>query len=306
MFATYPEINGGMYYADQRMYNPQMGKFVSPDPFGVKTAKPKSPVTWNRYAYANGDPLNYRDRQGLAGIFLDGADDTDYYGDESGCDTMNTKYQAFPNPCDVTNVVYVAPVVAAAPAPTPASTCSGGLVAYGQPINGQPAPKPVNQSFAGAGIANAPKSGNLGGYYDSGPGGGWFNAVQIQFNTTAGNGDWLVIQEATETGTQTIGFGAPKSVNISDPNDFPGNQAVAPLPIYNTARGTPVAPGNHGYVDWLDTPGQGRVTVQGTVTAALETFSFTSSIDNTMTGQVCSFNWSFTFSLAANGTWNMY
>jgi len=65
MFATYPEINGGMYYADQRMYNPQMGKFFSPDPGGMKTAKPKYPGSWNRYSYANNDPVNFYDPSGL-------------------------------------------------------------------------------------------------------------------------------------------------------------------------------------------------------------------------------------------------
>jgi RHS repeat-associated protein len=65
MFATYPEINGGMYYADQRMYNPQMGKFFSPDPGGRRAAKRGKPLTWNRYLYANGDPINAFDPAGM-------------------------------------------------------------------------------------------------------------------------------------------------------------------------------------------------------------------------------------------------
>ena len=59
MFATYPEMGAGMYYADQRYYNPQMGKFFSRDPGGESTAVPKKPVSWNRYLYANGDPINF-------------------------------------------------------------------------------------------------------------------------------------------------------------------------------------------------------------------------------------------------------
>ena len=61
MFATYPELGGGMYYADQRMYNPQMVKFFSPDPGGLGTVRLGRPLTWNRYGYGTGDPINFFD-----------------------------------------------------------------------------------------------------------------------------------------------------------------------------------------------------------------------------------------------------
>ena len=50
--------------ADQRYYN-QMGSFWTPDPGGIKTANPKDPGSWNRYAYVQGDPVNFTDRTGL-------------------------------------------------------------------------------------------------------------------------------------------------------------------------------------------------------------------------------------------------
>jgi len=65
MFATYPQVGPGLQYADQRWYNPQVGKFfLSPDPGGVSTAKPKNPTSWNRFLYANGDPVNFLDPRG--------------------------------------------------------------------------------------------------------------------------------------------------------------------------------------------------------------------------------------------------
>jgi len=50
---------------DQRYYNPTAGAFFSPDPGGIKTANPKDPSSWNRYAYVQGDPVNFTDRTGL-------------------------------------------------------------------------------------------------------------------------------------------------------------------------------------------------------------------------------------------------
>jgi hypothetical protein len=50
-------------YAQQRYYG-QAAAFLSPDPGGVKTAIPRIPLSWNRYAYAGNDPINHRDRTG--------------------------------------------------------------------------------------------------------------------------------------------------------------------------------------------------------------------------------------------------
>ena len=46
-----------------RYYDPARGRFTSPDPAASGTiARPNS---WNRYAYTEGDPVNYYDPQGL-------------------------------------------------------------------------------------------------------------------------------------------------------------------------------------------------------------------------------------------------
>jgi len=50
---------------DQRYYASVYGRFTSPDPYHA-SAGPGDPGSWNRYAYVQGDPVNFRDRKGLA------------------------------------------------------------------------------------------------------------------------------------------------------------------------------------------------------------------------------------------------
>jgi RHS repeat-associated protein len=77
-YATYfrdGTTNGaGEDYANARYYNNNFGRFWSVDPGGVKTADPKSPQSWNRYAYTNDDAVNFSDPTGLDDIFADGCD----------------------------------------------------------------------------------------------------------------------------------------------------------------------------------------------------------------------------------------
>jgi RHS repeat-associated protein len=64
-FATYTRDGFGQDYAEQRYYNANMGAFWSPDPGGIKTANPKNPSSWNRYAYTKGNPIGRFDPHGL-------------------------------------------------------------------------------------------------------------------------------------------------------------------------------------------------------------------------------------------------
>jgi RHS repeat-associated protein len=54
----------GLDYADQRFYASTYGRFTSPDPYKASGGA-KDPGSWNRYAYAGGDPINYNDPRGL-------------------------------------------------------------------------------------------------------------------------------------------------------------------------------------------------------------------------------------------------
>jgi RHS repeat-associated protein len=64
-FGTYNRDSyTGLDYADQRFYASTYGRFMTPDPYGG-SARSGSPLTWNRYSYVMGDPVNHSDRRGL-------------------------------------------------------------------------------------------------------------------------------------------------------------------------------------------------------------------------------------------------
>ena len=63
-FATYTrDAETGLGYADQRYHGPSTGRFMSPDPYQASSGA-DNPGSWNRYAYAESDPLNFYDPSG--------------------------------------------------------------------------------------------------------------------------------------------------------------------------------------------------------------------------------------------------
>jgi RHS repeat-associated protein len=75
----------GQGYAEQRYYNSSMGAFWTPDPGGIKTANPRNPLSWNRYAYTKGNPIGRIDRHGLEDCDDDDGE-CDEQSEESYCD----------------------------------------------------------------------------------------------------------------------------------------------------------------------------------------------------------------------------
>jgi len=68
-FGTYTRDATGLDYADQRYYSSAPGRFLTPDPYSATVTSlrdPANPQTWNRYAYVEGDPVNFVDPSGLA------------------------------------------------------------------------------------------------------------------------------------------------------------------------------------------------------------------------------------------------
>jgi RHS repeat-associated protein len=55
------EAATGLYYYGARYHNPNIGRFMSPDPAG---ADPTDPQSWNRYAYVQNNPLKFADPNG--------------------------------------------------------------------------------------------------------------------------------------------------------------------------------------------------------------------------------------------------
>ncbi|HVP45637.1 MAG TPA: RHS repeat-associated core domain-containing protein [Bryobacteraceae bacterium] len=65
-FATYyRDGTTGLDYAKNRYYSPILGRFNTPDPSGSDAADLSDPGSWNMYAYAGGDPINFNDPDGL-------------------------------------------------------------------------------------------------------------------------------------------------------------------------------------------------------------------------------------------------
>ena len=71
-----PGSETGLDYADQRYHQVGMGRFMTADPY-MASGGPNDPGSWNRYAYAEGDPANNSDPHGLYIA-------TDAYGDYGG------------------------------------------------------------------------------------------------------------------------------------------------------------------------------------------------------------------------------
>ena len=66
-FATYWREDSGVDYADQRYYSSTYGRFLTSDPYRA-SGGPSDPGSWNRYAYVQGDPVNFVDPRGLATV----------------------------------------------------------------------------------------------------------------------------------------------------------------------------------------------------------------------------------------------
>ncbi len=62
----YADQETGLYYNDHRYYDPQRGRYLTPDPLGMRGGV-------NSYAYVNGNPLRYVDPSGLILFAFDGS-----------------------------------------------------------------------------------------------------------------------------------------------------------------------------------------------------------------------------------------
>ena len=59
------DTESGNDYFGARYYASSMGRFMSPDPAGVRAVKLANPQTWNWYAYVINNPLRYTDPTGM-------------------------------------------------------------------------------------------------------------------------------------------------------------------------------------------------------------------------------------------------
>jgi RHS repeat-associated protein len=64
-FTTYEQDGTGLYYAVNRFYSPQHGRFAQVDPLGMGATDPTNPQSLNMYSYVLNDPANLTDPSGL-------------------------------------------------------------------------------------------------------------------------------------------------------------------------------------------------------------------------------------------------
>jgi RHS repeat-associated protein len=73
---TQDSFVGLLYDTPSREYHPGQGRWLSPDPSGLNAVDPTNPQSWNGYAYALNNPLNYTDPTGLECVWDDGSYDS--------------------------------------------------------------------------------------------------------------------------------------------------------------------------------------------------------------------------------------
>lgn len=73
-FTGYERDATGLDYAGARMYNSGRGRFMQPDPSGLKWVDLRSPESLNSYSYVQNDPINFTDSTGMNREYMDGAE----------------------------------------------------------------------------------------------------------------------------------------------------------------------------------------------------------------------------------------
>jgi len=105
-FATYTRDSyTGLDYADQRFYASTYGRFNTPDQFR-RSARRRNPESWNRYIYANDDPINKNDTTGRTCVDQSGswADNGDGFGCPYASTTVSDWGSVNPNASGTTQV----------------------------------------------------------------------------------------------------------------------------------------------------------------------------------------------------------
>ncbi|MCL6557162.1 MAG: RHS domain-containing protein [Burkholderiales bacterium] len=86
------DAESGLYYNDFRYYDPQAGRYLSPDPLGRLAERLGSP---NAYAYVNNNPLSYIDPWGLILFAFDGTNNSNPPPDRDDFSNVYKFYLAY-------------------------------------------------------------------------------------------------------------------------------------------------------------------------------------------------------------------
>ena len=143
-FATYwADSVSGLDYANNRYYTSALARFMTPDPAGQAAATPQDPVSWNRYAYTGGDPVNRYDPSGLVyyGSYYDCVADNEANGSYAACviNDDGDGFQSNTGSCQVGDAsCNPNPCFSPDGTPSPGPFCQIG----GQPVGTTPPPPP--------------------------------------------------------------------------------------------------------------------------------------------------------------------
>lgn len=84
----YEDEETGLYYNDHRYYDPRRGRYLTPDPLGLKGGI-------NVYAYTAGNPLKYVDPSGLILFAFDGTGNSDPAAPSDSISNVRKFYEAY-------------------------------------------------------------------------------------------------------------------------------------------------------------------------------------------------------------------
>jgi RHS repeat-associated protein len=277
-FGTYFRDAIGQDYADQRYYGSGTGSFFSPDP-DSGSGNAGGPLTWNQYSYANGDPINHWDPQGLDGVCgpfgywmgegcYGGNGGAPSSGPAYGC---NDDWATFGEGCtmgDNAGVGCYGNGNGLLGEPDPGCPTGGG---GGDDIGPAPAP-PLTCGYTGAKTKN-------GSFMDvdtpSGSGNAFVDPISLKFQANGGTGSYTfsVTQTAASAGTATYSSG----YSITFPGTVSPDPPLASQSVQNGSKLT-----------FSDSPGvwsflHGGVLTAANVTDTLQTIVTVTSGAQTVT-----------------------
>ena len=84
----YLDAETGLHYNDRRYYDPELGRYLTPDPIGLQGGA-------NSYAYVDGNPLKYVDPSGLILFAFDGTGNSATPGASASLSNVRKIYQAY-------------------------------------------------------------------------------------------------------------------------------------------------------------------------------------------------------------------
>ena len=84
----YADQETGLYYNDHRYYDPSQGRYLTPDPLGLRAGG-------NGYAYVDGNPLKYIDPSGLILFAFDGTGNSETPPSNESISNVHKFYEAY-------------------------------------------------------------------------------------------------------------------------------------------------------------------------------------------------------------------